>query len=54
MDSNFVHYYYQIFSEYMELISGQFAVRMPVQAMHPEKFSKHLLQLVFVRSLHDN
>jgi hypothetical protein len=38
----------------MELISGQSAVRMPVQAMHHERFSKQFLQLFSVRSLHDN
>jgi hypothetical protein len=37
----------------MELISGQSAVRMPVQAMHHEKFSKHFLLLFSVRPLHD-
>ena len=38
----------------MELISGQSAVRMPVQLMHYEKFSKHFLQLFSVRYLYDN
>jgi len=34
--------------------SGQSAVRMPVQVMHLETFSKHSLHFCFVRSLHDN
>jgi len=55
MGSNFVHYILNIIkSEYMEIISGQSAARMPVQAMHPERFSKHFLQLFSVRSLHNN
>ena len=40
--------------KYYKLISSQSAVRMPVQAMHPERFSKHFLQLFSVRSLHNN
>jgi hypothetical protein len=57
MDSNIVQcflYIIKYYSEYMDLISGQFAVRMPVQAMHHERFSKHFLQLFSVRSLHSN
>jgi hypothetical protein len=48
---SYYHYYYL---EYIELISSQSAVRMPVQAMHHERFSKRFLQLFSVRSLHDN
>jgi len=57
MGSNFVHCFIIIIKyywEYMELISGQSAVRMPVQLMHYEKFSKHFLQLFSVRYLYDN
>jgi len=38
----------------MEFISGLLDVRMPVQAMYHERFSKHFLQLFSFRSLHDN
>jgi hypothetical protein len=51
MDSNFVRYYLSITkydSEYMELISGHSAVRMPVQVMRHESFSKHFLHFVSV------
>ena len=54
MGRNFVHYnIIRYYSDYIELISGQYDVRMPVQAMHHERFSKHFLQLFSVRSLHD-
>ena len=36
-----------------ELISGKSAVLIPVQAMHHERFFKHFLHFVSVRSLHD-
>jgi len=55
MGRNFVHHFLNIIkyhSEYLERISSQYDVRMPVQAMHHEKFSKHFLQLFSVRSLH--
>ena len=39
--------------KYYKLISSQSAVRMPVQAMHHERFSKHFLQLFSVQSLHE-
>jgi len=48
MGSNFVQYFLntiKYYLEYMELIPGQSAVRMPVQAMHHERFFKHFLQL---------
>jgi len=57
MGSNFVRYFLNIikhYSKYMELISGQSDVRMPVQAKHHERLSKHSLQLFSVWSLHDN
>ena len=54
MGSKFLHCFLNIITEYMELIPGQFDVRMPVQAMHHERFSKHFLQLFSVRSLHDS
>jgi hypothetical protein len=42
MGSNFVRYFL-ILSKYIEPISGQFAMRMPVQAMHHVGFYKHFL-----------
>jgi hypothetical protein len=49
---NFAHYVLNI-SKYMELIFGQSAVRMPVQAIHHERFSKHFLQFFSIWSLHN-
>jgi hypothetical protein len=50
MGSNFVRYYLIMIKE---LIPGQSDVRMPVQATHHERFSRHFLQLFSVRYLHD-
>jgi hypothetical protein len=57
MGNNNVHYFLNVikyYSEYMELIPGQSAVRMPFHAPHHESFSKHFPHFFSVRSLHDN
>jgi len=53
MGSNIVHYFLNNIRKY-GTYSDLSAVRMPVQAMHHERFSEHFLQLFSVRSLHDN